>query len=104
MKLTVGNTKEKLNMKVLIAFVFILSVLSCKKQDGSPAKPADIVPGGKGGNMNLAIFPVFGTKGVKGKVLIKYGSKSIPSKYSDYDDSSATMVEPVLAPMHISLD
>lgn len=57
-----------------------------------------VIPGGKGGNKNIAIFPVFGTKGVKGKVFIKYGAKTIPAKYSDYDDSSATMVEPGFGP------
>lgn len=82
-------------MKVIIGLISLALLMSCKKQ---PVTPVETIPGGKGGNKNLAIFPMFGAKGVKGKVFIKYGTKSIPSRYSDYDDSSATMVEPGYGP------
>lgn len=80
-------------MKALIGFAGILLLMSCGKQE-QPVVYPETIAGGKGGNKNIAVFPLFGSKGVKGKVFIKYGTKSVPSDYSGYDDSSATMLEP----------
>jgi hypothetical protein len=75
----------------------MLLIFACKK---APEKPADNpgIPGGKGGNKHIAVFPLQGTTGITGKVFIRYGTKTAPSSFSQYDDSSATMIEPGFGP------
>ncbi len=75
--------------------IVLLLVCACKKKK---AEETPGIPGGKGGSYNISIFPQQGQAGVTGKVFIKYGTKTVPSSYSGYSDSSATMVEPGFGP------
>jgi hypothetical protein len=74
--------------------IALMLFCSCKKTEEKP----EGIPGGKGGSFNIAIFPQQGHAGITGKVFIKYGTKTIPSSYAEYDDSSATMIEPRFGP------
>lgn len=81
------------NKFYLILMIFLVS--ACGKSS------EEIVPnyqGGKGGNFNLAVFPVKGKKGVSGKVYIKYATLTPIGSLNQADDSVATMVEPGVGP------
>lgn len=76
--------------------VFVL-ICSCKKTE-TPVEVPSGTPGGKGGKFHIAIFPLQGNAGISGKVFIKYGVKTLPTSFNQYDDSSATMTEPGFGP------
>lgn len=86
----------KLCLKIMKAIfpiiVSLLIVVSCKKSNEEA--PMQVLPGGKGGTFNIAIFPENNQIGYPGKVYIKYGSDKQMSNLNMYDDSSATMTEP----------
>lgn len=81
--------KPKLTFLLAVLFIF-----ACKPDDVDPVP----VPGGKGGTFNLAIFPNVGSKGIAGKVYIKYGSVDPMRDSKNANDSNSTMVEPGYGP------
>ncbi len=87
--------------RYLTLLSFLLFAFACQHKNDAVVTPeepiVENVPGGKGGNFNLALFPVNGTTGVEGKCYIKYGCKKIPAAIK-YDDSFTTMVEPGYGP------
>lgn len=82
-----------MSSKLSLLLVFTM-LYSCQSDDVHPEQ----VPGGKGGNFNLAIFPKIGKKGLPGKVYIKYGSVDKIKDKQTASDSNATMVEPGYGP------
>ena len=76
----------------------LILVCSCKKTSEHTDETGNGIPGGKGGKFHIAVFPMKDSSGLSGKVFIKYGTKTIPDTYAQYDDSSATMTEPGFGP------
>jgi hypothetical protein len=76
----------------------LVLICSCKKKEDTPTETSSGIPGGKGGKFHIAVFPMQGSAGLSGKVFIKYGVKTLPSSFNQYDDSSATMTEPGFGP------